>query len=266
MPTKQTPTVPAKLLDGGILYYPTIEFQNEKWLKSALCIWDRVYRIVPTTYSPLDTEMVKKALDLGLVESISLSEADLKDSATHFKKFWNKVPAIPDGLHGDQNTRLHVEKVNSRVLPLLRKMRRKTAMGGFLTVPKSVADTYMLFLSDVVARRRSVAKLTDDSDMFALMHYFANDGNMNEFLLADDFPEMSISLTLATVLPTGLDHAPIEKIVMFRNDSAEPRLRFRDSVTSFAHELAKVEDERHVHQLAQNMRRDCKTLQSCKVR
>ena len=250
MQSKQSLPKPDRLLDGGILYYPTIEFQDEAWLRSALCIWDRVYRIVPISYRPRDTDTVRKVVDLGLVESISLSEADLKDSATNFKKLWDKVPVIPDGLHHDQNTRLHVEKVNSRVLPLLRKLRRKTAIGGFLTVPKSIADTYMLFLSDVVARRRSVAKLTDDPDMFALMHYFANDGNMDEFLSANDLPEMSVSLTLAMVLPAGVDHAPIEKIVEFRKESAEPRLAFRDAVTSVAHELTKVEDERHVHKLA----------------
>jgi hypothetical protein len=250
MTLKQLPSSPVKLLDGGILYYPTIEFKDETWLKSALCVWDRVYRIVPTGYRPRDTDTVRKAVDLGLVESISLSEADLKRSATNFKKFWDKVPVIPDGLHGEQNARLHVEKVNSRVLPLLRKLRRKTAIGGFLTVPKSVADTYMLFLSDVVARRRSVAKLTDDSDMFALMHYFANDGNMDEFLSANDLPEMSVSLTLATVLPTGVDHASIEKIVEFRKESLEPRQAFRDAVTSFGQDLSKVEDERHAQKLA----------------
>jgi hypothetical protein len=86
--------------------------------------------------------------------------------------------------------------------------------------------------------------------MFALMHYFANDGNMDEFLLANDLPEKSVSLTLAMVLPTGVDSAPIEKIVQFRKESVEPREAFRESITAFTHELTKVEDERHVHKLA----------------
>ena len=35
------------LTSGSILYYPTIEFQSDTWLKAAICVWEKIYRIVP---------------------------------------------------------------------------------------------------------------------------------------------------------------------------------------------------------------------------
>ena len=157
---------------------------------------------------------------------------------------------IPCGLQSSQQARLHEEKIDRRVLPILKKLKVKAAKGGFLDVPKEVADTYMLFLADSVSRRRCVAKLTSDSDMFAIMHYFANNGNMDEFLYTDQLPELSISLTTTTVVPAGLDDAPIEKIIQFRANSAEPRQAFRNTITNFAQELSQVADERHAQLLA----------------
>jgi len=106
MPPKQKSLNSAKLLDGGILYYPTIEIHDDAWLKSALCIWERVYRIVPVGYKPRDSIAVQKAVDAGLVESIRLSNDDLADCGKSFttitqdlRKSWNVLfrPATRQG-------------------------------------------------------------------------------------------------------------------------------------------------------------------------
>lgn len=36
----------------SVLYYPTIEFASEDWLKWALLFWDHVYSIVSNDYTP----------------------------------------------------------------------------------------------------------------------------------------------------------------------------------------------------------------------
>ena len=53
---------------NNVLYYPFIEIQDETWLKSALCIWDVVYRIVPAGYTPKDSDEVAEAVQAGKVE------------------------------------------------------------------------------------------------------------------------------------------------------------------------------------------------------
>jgi hypothetical protein len=47
------------LTSGSILYYPTIEFQSDTWLKAAICVWEKIYRIVPPSYKPHDSDEVK---------------------------------------------------------------------------------------------------------------------------------------------------------------------------------------------------------------
>ena len=68
-------------MNNKILYYPTIEFQDETWLKASLCIWDKVYRIVPSTYRPMDSDEVKIAIDNNFVEDIIISEQELSQTA-----------------------------------------------------------------------------------------------------------------------------------------------------------------------------------------
>ena len=42
------------------LYYPTIEFKNDAWVKLAVLYWDKLGRIVPSGYRPNDSETVKR--------------------------------------------------------------------------------------------------------------------------------------------------------------------------------------------------------------
>jgi hypothetical protein len=57
-------------MSKDVLYYPTIEFYDEVWLKTSLCLWDKIYRIVPDSYKPKDSDEVKTAIDNGLVKNI----------------------------------------------------------------------------------------------------------------------------------------------------------------------------------------------------
>ena len=83
-----------------VLYFPTIEFFDSAWLKGALCHWDKIYLIVPSSYTPKDSYEVKEAVDAGLVESINLNEDDLSEAADKFVAFWDTVPFVPAGFDG----------------------------------------------------------------------------------------------------------------------------------------------------------------------
>lgn len=55
---------------GKALYFPYIHFQDENWLKHTLLYWDGVKRIVPSSYSPQDSNSVQSLIAEGLVESV----------------------------------------------------------------------------------------------------------------------------------------------------------------------------------------------------
>ncbi|MFO1501396.1 MAG: DUF6236 family protein [Verrucomicrobiota bacterium] len=236
-------------MNNSVLYYPTIEFQSDLWVKSALCIWEKLYRIVPNTYLPNDSDEVKEAVDAGVIEDIHLSADDLSQCAELFERFWNQVPMHPAGIEDREPVNLHEDKVDLRLRPLFQSLSEKFPKDGMLRVSKEIADTYVLFLADVISRRRCIQKLTDDPDVFALMHYFANDGNFDESIFDAEAQEASLAITFPAVLPAGLDPAPIKTVLQFARKYRADQAEFRERVSKFAAELSKVEDQKHARNL-----------------
>ena len=156
------------LTDGKVLYFPTIEFQSDAWVKSALCVWEKVYRIVPPSYVPQDSDEVKEAIDAGLIESVKMTSADLTKTAADFQKFTDEAAEFPAALQGHDSVRLHEEKVDQRILPLLQSLAKRIDPDGWLSVSEPVANAYMLFLGKTVAHRRQLAEVTDNEDIFTV--------------------------------------------------------------------------------------------------
>lgn len=228
-----------------VLYYPTIEFMNEACLKSSICVWDKVYRIVPDSYNPKDSDEVKIAIDNGVIENISLTEQDISQTANDFIEFVESVDILPAGLdgHGEFYHRLHPEKMDARVLPILEELSRDINADGFLEVRSGVANLYMLYLSHVVSRRRNINKLTDNGDMFSVMHYFANDGNFGDWVYDEEAEEHSTALAISLILPNGIESTKIEKVLEFRKSTEDNRRHFKGKLDELVKELTKIEDE-----------------------
>jgi hypothetical protein len=227
-----------------VLYYPNIEFFSVDWLKRALAVWDRVYRIVPTSYRPSDPDEVREAVDAGLVVDIGLDEMDLAQVKDEFLEFIGEPWARPAGLvPGESTTRVHGEKIDHRLRPLMRELCTKVGADEWLELPSELANGYMLFLADVVARRRGIARFTEDADVFTAMQFFACGGDISDFVEDPDAAEMTSALTLNVMAPIGLTHAPMRTLLDFRRDTAEGRVAFRSELSKLLAELSAIEDE-----------------------
>jgi hypothetical protein len=239
---------------GSALYYPTIEITNEMWLKNALCVWDNIYRIVPSGYDLADTDEIKRAVDADLLRSVTLSAEDLHEAADAFESLLDSVPVTPAGLqgHDDDTIRLFEEKVDARILPRLRELAASFDRQGRLHLPRPVADGYMLFLAESVSRRRGMPKATDDSDVYALTHYYMNDGNMSEYLCNAAAEEFTANLVIPTILPAGIEFSPMENLIRLHKDHAEGRAAFRDCVSTFIDQASKIEDNEHRSEAVQD--------------
>jgi hypothetical protein len=218
------------LSTGEILYYPTIEFQSDAWLKAALCVWEKVYRIVPSTYTPSDSDEVKQAIDGGLVESIKLEKADLTTAAEEFEEFMESAVQSPLSLHGYESIRLHKDKVDERLLPLLESLSSKIDPNGWLSLSEQVANSYMLFLATSVARRRAIGKATDNSDAFTINPYYQYDGNFTNYIWNPEASEIAVSLLLPQLMPRGIEEDSMDRVLDFRKNYAEARAAYRQSV------------------------------------
>ena len=245
------------ILSDSVLYYPNIEFFDEIWVKSALCIWEKIYRIVPDSYTPKDSDEIKEAIDSDLIKNINLTSDDLSDTAEYFESFWKSVPVIPAGVEGWDgiDIRLHPDKVDARILPILQGLSKKIDPNGWLKLSPEVANTYMLFLAETISRRRKLPKLTDNSDMFSIMHYFANDGNIDEFFYDEDGTEAATSMVLTTLLPGGLRHTPMKNVLDFHSQSEEGRELFRNAVMEFSEQVSQVDDKEYAHEIIDNFQR-----------
>lgn len=228
----------------GVLYYPNIEFFSVDWLKRALAVWDRVYRIVPTSYRPNDPDEVREAVDEGLVIDIRLNELDLARVSVEFVEFLGPAGGRPAALvPSESTTRVHEEKIDARLRPLMRELCIKVGADQWLELPSELANGYMLFLSDVVARHRHIPRLTDDADVFTAMQFFACAGDISDFVGDPEAAEMTSALALNVITPTGIAHAPIKTLLDFRRDTAEGRAEFRCELSDLLTELSQIEDE-----------------------
>ena len=233
-------------MNTKVLYYPTIEFMDETWLKASLCVWDKIYRIVPESYQPKDSDEVKIAIEHGVVENIVLNKSDLSQTADQFINFIDSLGnGLPAGLIGENDIghRLHPDKMDARVFPILKEISRGLNVDGFLEISGNIANLYMLYLSNVVSDRRGISKLTDNGDMFAVMNYFSNDGNSDERIYNQEAVEFSSSLAISSILPKGIESTRIEKVLEFRDSTKGNRQHFKESIDKLIQELTKTKDE-----------------------
>jgi hypothetical protein len=228
-----------------VLFFPSIEFYDDAWLKGALCHWDKIYRIVPPSYAPNDSDDVKRAVDAGLVESINFTRSDLQLTAHRFTEFFENTYLTPAGLDGyeEQYSRLHHEKVDARIREQLAALAKHVDQDGFLTLSRRVTNSYMLYLAEEVSRSRNIPKITDDADMFAAMGYFEHDGNFNEAIYNEDAEEVTATLALASLVPSNVDTYSMEQVIEFHQRNIEGRTAYRESVHQLVQELKSIQNK-----------------------
>lgn len=229
----------------SILYYPTIEFQSETWVKASLLFWDKIYRIVPGNYRTNDSEEIKIAISNGFIEDIELTHKDLKHTADKFESFCNKIQFNPAGFDSSTyEVRIHTDKIDERLKSYFKQFSEDTDRQGFLKIPQEIANGYMFYLSDTVSRRRNIAKLTDNPDMYAAMIYFDGEGDFDELLFDDENPETYTNLMIQRLIPNDIRSLNMETVINLHKQLETEKSEFRTIVNKFSESLSKIEDEK----------------------
>tara|TARA_R110002050_G_scaffold215721_1_gene351828 strand:- start:203 stop:1288 length:1086 start_codon:yes stop_codon:yes gene_type:complete len=227
----------------SVLYYPTIEFQNETWVKAALTFWDKIYRIVPQGYKPMDSDEIKIAVSEGFIENIELSENDLATTADKFEKYCSTLDWYPAGFHRNSySARLNVEKIDSRLRPYFDEFAGTMDDKGFYKLKSEVANGYMFFMSESISETRNIAKLTDSSDMFSAMSYFDGDGKFDEWLTNPDAKEIYTNLIIENLIPSDIRSIRMDKIISISDSLKTQKTEFRNLVSTFANDFSKIEN------------------------
>lgn len=161
------------------LFYPTIDIENEDWLKSAVLFWDEISTIVPVSIdNPYRQNATQYLADEGilrpkivgsgtqLVEDLAADTMNYLNTNEGFQLLTqgrsrgsvvhrDKLPREVDRLFG-----IHPDKLPSEIRYQLRDSLRGD---GFFNVNSSFAIFYMTLLANKICERTSLALLTDDN-------------------------------------------------------------------------------------------------------
>ncbi len=236
-------------MNNKVLYYPSIEFYDVSWVKASLCIWDKVYRIVPSTYIPNDCLEIETFINHGLVDNISIEQNDLSETADNFIDFIEKIPGLPAGIEGYEKINLHKEKVDDRILPILEAISDKFELESWIPLSRPIVNAYMLFFAETISRRRKMPKITDNVDMYTIMHYFMADGNIDESIGSHEHKEYSINLVLENIIPADINTVSPEIILNFREATEDIRDTFRNYVYNLIDEIKSIESESYAKEI-----------------
>ena len=148
------------------LFYPTIEINDENWLKSTLLFWDEIRTIVPESiHSPYNNrttsilserEILKPETvnpDHHIVRELSENMLEFLNTEEGFQLLTSSSPI--SRLHKDKMSQIHSEKFGERMERLLRMHPSKMSHelryiledamdDGFLLVNSSFASSSFL--------------------------------------------------------------------------------------------------------------------------
>jgi len=240
------------------LYYPTIEFRDSAWLYSAALLWDRIYRIVPSSYVPNDPEDIKTLIDTGEIGIPIHPDTYAKSIA---EEFVNKLQSgkwdaaaltceIPEDY-----ARLHSDKVDIKLRELIIAKGRAKTEDEWLHVPAEFEAHYMTYLANAIAERNNLSILTDSTPAWTGATYFKYDGEV------EDFPREELTHVLAAVvirdfIPNNINAISPKKLIKFRDKYRDERKRFMSAMQSAAARISSCDDPHIVRDLIQDIKKD----------
>ncbi len=234
------------MLANSILYYPSIEFHSEAWVKSSLILWDTVYRIVPESYTPNDPYNIREFSDEGLIRNIILDETDIKKTGDEFIELCDTLPFIPSGLETGNEDRIHPDKIDKRLYPSLENIADNFLHDGWLKLNAELARGYMFYLSKIVAQRRNLERGTDDSDCWSVAPFFTEAANFDEFMCNTEAEGFYCSLFLEDLIPQNIRDIPAKIIIDFVSKRKDLKEKLRMKLSELYKKLSDIESEEQI--------------------
>lgn len=228
---------------NSILYFPSIEFHSDEWVKSSLLLWDNVYRIVPADYKPRDNNSIREFVDCELVRNITLDANDVKQTGDEFLELCQSLPFIPAGLEPSDEDRIHPDKIDKRLYPSLDKIADNFLHDGWLHLSKELARGYMFYLAKTVAKRRNLVRGTNDSDSWSVAPYFTEQANFDDFMCNEEAEGFYCSLLLEDLIPRNIGSVPAKDIIRFVEKRKELKEQLRIKLDLLFAKLALIENK-----------------------
>ncbi len=233
---------------GRALYYPYIEFHDEKWVKAAALYYEGIDRIVPGSVIPRDTDFVKKLQDEeGFTRQLDPMEA-AEQIAPDFFGYAGEVLQEQEqrglllhrlGIHyqHQQDFSLHIHKVGlslQRQLPALGLALPPDPSHPLLfKLEGATAAMYMTYLAQFMANERNLPLVTDDADFQVLLRR----APITPYPAQEDKGPLLASMVVESVVPRDLANISADQIIAFRRRYKDERALFYDAVRELVSEM-----------------------------
>lgn len=226
------------------LYYPNIEFRDYASLWSAALLWDRIYRIVPQGYEPLDCENVRIMRETGEIGAAIPPDAYTKDVANEFldqvaTHHWTAT-ALKRNLDSDY-VRLHRDKVDVELRNMMIAAGTAREDREWLRVPRTFEALYMTYLAGRISARNDLQLISDNAGAWTGATYFAYDGAIEDRPLAH-LPQQLATLVIRDFVPANILDVRPDQLVSFREKYRDERQRFLSAVGEAAKTISACED------------------------
>lgn len=225
-----------------ILYYPSIEFQSEEWVKHALLYWDRVRRIVPENYKPQDPDFIKELQDAGLIIDITPTQQTAEEASLKFRELADKVGLLRNiQLAEGEHRLLHTTKIQSLLAVFFQAIGVAEKIDSdWLKMNSSLAGYYMMYLADCIAKSRNIVTGTDNEECWAVNPYFLEKGNfpIEEVNVATE--GVYAQLVINDILPENVENLSAKDIIAIASDRKDEKAELRAKISRFVDVIPKI--------------------------
>ena len=232
-------------MKAEILYYPSIEFHNEEWVKRSLLYWDRVCRIVPEGYTPKDSDLILELKDNNLIKDIKVREPHRIDACNQFLRFIENHNAAGLVFNEDESEityRLHEDKIDEKLQQVFDQYGLKKDDDFWFRLPKDAIGFYMMFLANTMAKAKKIVTGTDNEYCWSINPYFSERGNFDEFVYNPDSEGLYCDLILSDVLPKDINGLSSKDIIEFANNRFEEKALLRNKFEEILERIRIVTD------------------------
>jgi len=238
-------------------YYPYIHVRDDTWLKYAAMYWPKITRLVPQGYSTADSPTAVEFVRAGVLAQLprvssagGIHNRFFPTVLSRAKEFRARYGVARRGTWAVRHfaasagpgtdprlTYLHYDKLQPLVIDRLVVNGLGARHGGsWIGMHPDLASVYMCLLADHLARHESLHPLTDQLlPHGALLEQSAD--RIAEVLLGVpprssryDATQSFVTAAVDTVVPEGLAHVPVEKVLELRETFPKDFHRFRAHV------------------------------------
>ena len=245
---------------GHALYYPYIEFNSRRWLRTAVLYHDAIGRIYPGEFRPPDVvspeiqQLRQEVYKLEFEEGFIKSEYPMqftKEAAKTFRELAlannmdparraQLLPALPDP---EKPFLIYGEKFDGELLEEMQKLQLAHKINEYEFEVDPICGA--LYMRTLATHMAGAHPLITDDPFYEAMAYAPETGDTETradkgFLLAN--------AVFKTLVPIDVESVPFGDLMAFRKDHQDFRLGFHSEIKKMAADLAKLTRQNQIRE------------------